>query len=178
MRANGAQQLKDFPRQFSVIDMPESPTTEEQRSFNYEQRKLIFTKLSELREGRVPIFFFNFDRVSQPPNIPGLLTQFAADTKEVLYRLLKEAEVKKGIDLILYTRGGDTNSVWPLVTLIREFDPAFQVLAPFRCHSSGTLLALGARRILMTRLSELSPIDPTTANQFNPRDEASPATPK
>ena len=30
----------------------------------------------------------------------------------------------------------------------------------------------------MTRLSELSPIDPTTANQFNPRDEASPATPK
>jgi hypothetical protein len=62
--------------------------------------------------------------------------------------------------------------------LIREFDPTFQVVAPFRCHSSGTLLALGARRIVMTRLSELSPIDATTANQFNPRDEADAKSPK
>lgn len=151
--------------------MAAAEPTGEQRSFSYEQRKVIFTRLSELRDGRVPLIFFNFDRVSQPPNIPGISTVFAADTKEVVYRLLKEAEFKKGIDLVLYTRGGDTNSVWPLVTLIREFDPGFQVLAPFRCHSSGTLLALGARRIIMTRLSELSPIDPTTANQFNPREE-------
>ena len=46
------------------------------------------------------------------------------------------------------------------------------VLAPFRCHSSGTLVALGARRILMAPLSELSPIDPSTGNQFNPSDPA------
>ena len=152
--------------------------TPEQRSFNYEQRKSLFSELSKKRGGRVPIIFFNFDRVSQPKNIPGLSTLFASDTKEILYRLLKESDVTKGIDLVLYTRGGDTNSVWPLVSLIREFDPAFQVIAPFRCHSSGTLLALGARRIVMTRLSELSPIDPTTANQFNPRDEANPSVSK
>ena len=30
----------------------------------------------------------------------------------------------------------------------------------------------------MTRLSELSPIDPTTANQFNPRDEGNPSASK
>lgn len=156
--------------------VPASPP--EQRSFNYEQRKSLFSELSKKRGGRVPIVFFNFDRVSQPQSIPGLATIFASDTKEVLYRLLKESDVTKGIDLLLYTRGGDTNSVWPLVSLIREFDPAFQVLAPFRCHSGGTLLALGARRIVMTRLSELSPIDPTTANQFNPRDEANPSASK
>lgn len=153
-------------------------STPEQRSFNYEQRRSLFSELSKKRGGRVPFVFFNFDRGSQPQSIPGLSTIFASDTKEVLYRLLKESDVTKGIDLVLYTRGGDTNSVWPLVSLIREFDSAFQVLAPFRCHSSGTLLALGARRIVMTRLSELSPIDPTTANQFNPRDEANPNAPK
>lgn len=86
----------------------------------------------------------------------------------------KESGAEKGIDLCLYTRGGDTNSVWPLVSLIREFDPDFQVLAPFRCHSSGTLVALGAARVVMGPLSELSPIDPSTVNQFNPRDPLEP----
>jgi hypothetical protein len=71
----------------------------------------------------------------------------------------------------LYTRGGDTNSVWPLVSLIREFDPNFEVLVPFRCHSSGTLVALGASKIHMGRLGELSPIDPSTTNAFNPADD-------
>jgi hypothetical protein len=74
------------------------------------------------------------------------------------------------IDICIYTRGGDTNSVWPIVNLIREFDKNFEVLVPFRCHSAGTLLSLGAKRIIMTPLSELSPIDPSTGNQFNPVD--------
>ena len=29
---------------------------------------------------------------------------------------------------------------------------------------------MAAKRIVMTRLAELSPIDPTTGNQFNPVD--------
>ena len=57
--------------------------TPKQRSFNYEQRKSLFSELSKKRGGRVPIIFFNFDRVSQPQSIPGLSTIFASDTKEV-----------------------------------------------------------------------------------------------
>jgi hypothetical protein len=74
------------------------------------------------------------------------------------------------IDLCVYTRGGDVNAVWPIVSLVREFDPDFEVLVPFRCHSSGTIVALGAKRIIMGPLAELSPIDPSTGNQFNPTD--------
>lgn len=44
------------------------------------------------------------------------------------------------------------------------------MLVPYRCHSAGTLVALGAQRIHMTPLAELSPIDPSTGNQFNPVD--------
>jgi hypothetical protein len=72
--------------------------------------------------------------------------------------------------VVLYTRGGATNAVWPITGLLREFDPDFEVLIPFRAHSSGTLFALAANKIIMTALAELSPIDPTTANQFNPRN--------
>ena len=61
--------------------------------------------------------------------------------------------------------------VWPIVSIIREYDPAFEVLVLYRCHSAGTLVALGARRIHMAPLAELSPIDPSTGNQFNTIDQ-------
>lgn len=139
----------------------------------HEDRRKIFEKIEGLRGGRTIVCFFNFDRDSFPL-LPGLATQFYADVKEPLFRVLKESAVTKGIDLCVHTRGGDINSVWPLVSLLREFDQDFEVLVPYRCHSSGTLMALGANRIVLGPLSELSPIDPTTGNQFNPVDPANP----
>ena len=67
------------------------------------------------------------------------------------------------------------NAVWPIVSLFREFDENFEVLVPFRCHSGDTLVALGTKKIVLTPLSELSPIDPTTGNQFNPSDPSNPS---
>lgn len=140
----------------------------------YEDRKPLLTRIEDLRSKRTLVCFFNFDRASVPP-LPGIATQFFADAKEALFRVLRDSSAStKGVDLCLYTRGGDTNSVWPIVSIIREFDPDFEVLVPFRCHSSGTLLALGAKRIILVPLSELSPIDPSTGNQFNPADPANP----
>lgn len=136
---------------------------------DYKGRKPLIRKIEALRKGRTLLCFMNFDRLTDFP-VPGITTQFTADVKEALFRVLKESKPKGGIDLFLYTRGGDTNSVWPFVSIIREFDPDFCVLVPFRCHSSGTLVALGAKRIIMGPLSELSPIDPSTGNQFNPSD--------
>lgn len=137
-------------------------------------RQVLFKKIEALRKGRILICFFNFDRGSNP-NVQGLSTIFHAEAKEALFRVLKESvKSKQGVDLCLYTRGGDTNSVWPIVSLIREFDQNFEVLVPFRCHSSGTLVALGAKSILLGPLSELSPIDPSTGNQFNPVDVTNP----
>lgn len=136
----------------------------------YEDRKKLFSEIENRRGGRKLVALSNFDRNSIPP-LPGLSTQFHADLKESLYRVLKESHIgDKGIDILLYTRGGDTNSVWPIVSLLREFDKDFQVLIPFRAHSAGTLFSLSAKKIVMTRLAELSPIDPTTGNQFNPID--------
>jgi hypothetical protein len=127
-------------------------------------------KIQALRSGRILVAFLNLDRASNPV-IPGLATQFQADVKECLFRVLKESVPTEGkVDLYLYTRGGDVKAVWPIVSLLREFDPDFEVLVPFRYHSGGTLAALGARRIILGPLSELSPVDSSTGNQFNPVD--------
>lgn len=139
----------------------------------YDDRKILIREIEALR-GRKLISICNFDRPSVP-RIGGLLTNLASDLKEPIFRVLKETcKNGEGIDIFLYTRGGDTNAVWPLVCLLREFDKDFEVLVPFRAHSSGTMLALAAKKIVMTRIGELSPIDPTTGNQFNPADPSNP----
>ena len=137
----------------------------------YEERKPLLEKIERLRGNRALVCFFNFDRQVNPPLALGIQTQFHSEAKEALFRVLKESCADKaGVDLCLYTRGGDINSVWPIVSLIREFDPDYEVLIPFRCHSAGTLVALGGKHIHLGPISELSPIDPSTGNQFNPLD--------
>lgn len=124
--------------------------------------------IEEYRNRRL-VVLMNFDRPEHPP-VRGLSSHLDPRVKLPLYRVLKESADGRGLDVFLYTRGGDTNAVWPLVSLLREFDPEFQVLVPFRCHSAGTLVALAARTVVMSRIAELSPIDPTTGNAFNPTD--------
>lgn len=72
------------------------------------------------------------------------------------------------LDLFLMTRGGDTEVPWRIVSLIREFCENFGVLVPYRAHSAGTLVALGANEIVMTKLGELGPIDPTRTHPLLP----------
>lgn len=139
-----------------------------------EQRQEVMREIEKIRDGRRLVALCNFDRV-ESPNLGALATQFKEDIKESLYRVLKETLKRdEKLDLFLYTRGGDVNAVWPIASLLREFDSDFEVLVPFRAHSAGTLLMLAGKKVVMTPIAELSPIDPTTANQFNPRDPTNP----
>jgi hypothetical protein len=136
-----------------------------------QERQAIIGRIEKIRGNRRLVAICNLDRAGDPPQLPGLSTQFEDNLKEPLFRVLKETVGRKDrLDVLLYTRGGATNAVWPIAGLLREFDPKFEVLIPFRAHSSGTMLALAASNIVMSQLGELSPIDPTTANQFNPRE--------
>lgn len=141
----------------------------------YKERKKLMQRIETLRKGRKLLAICNFDRISEPA-LPGVSTQLTSELQEALYRVLRESNITKGIDIFLYTRGGDTNAVWPMTSLLRAFDPNFEVLVPFRSHSAGTMIALAARKIVMTRLGELSPIDPSTGNQFNPIDDLKPGS--
>lgn len=132
-----------------------------------EERLKFIRKLEELR-GSTIICYITGDREN-------VNTRIAPDVIPVFYRHLEQSEKREKIELFLYTRGGDVLTPWRLVHLIREYTEHFNVLVPFRSSSAGTLLCLGANEIVMTKMGELGPIDPSVVNAFNPQDPVNPA---
>jgi len=94
----------------------------------------------------------------------------AMDIIPIVSKQLRQIGKVAKIDLVLYSAGGDTMVPWRLVSMIREYGTTFSVLIPYKAHSAATMISLGADEIVMSDLSEISPIDPSTANVFNPTD--------
>jgi hypothetical protein len=99
---------------------------------------------------------------------PNLGTQIASDILSPFTEHLDKIGDVDKITLLLYTRGGNTLTAWTLVNLIRNFCKDFEVIIPFKCHSAGTLISLGANRIVMTKQATLGPIDPSVNGPLNP----------
>ena len=67
------------------------------------------------------------------------------------------------IDLILHTGGGDVDAAEKLIKLVQDKigeSGDIRAIVPDYAKSAGTLMALGAKSILMSRPSELGAIDP------------------
>lgn len=78
---------------------------------------------------------------------------------EVLHNIKKGAD----LDLMLNTPGGDIDTAEKLVSLLHAWvgdDHTLRVIIPDYAKSAGTLMALGANKIIMSDSSELGPIDP------------------
>src|ERR1035437_8446912 len=101
---------------------------------------------------------------------PGLEAQVSADVIPKFRRHLEAIGEVESISLFLYTRGGDTNVPWRLINLLREYCKRLSVLIPYKAHSSGTLISMGADEIVMGKMGELSSIDPSVTTSFNPPD--------
>ena len=139
-----------------------------------QERKTLIEKIQEKNGSKVLTYFLS-DRETVPKGIdvPGIKHNIDQYAKTMIYDALTRIGHQERLDLFIYTRGGDTNAVWPIVSLLREFCNELQMLIPFKNHSGGTMIGLGADKIIMSKMGELSPIDPTTGNQFNPIDEVS-----
>ena len=109
-------------------------------------------KIEKTRNSRVLVFF-----TSDRPNIN---YQIDEDIIEVFFKKLTEIGQVENIDLVLYSRGGQTHVPLALVKLIRKFCNKFSVLLPFRANSAATMISMGADEIYMTKMAELGPIDP------------------
>lgn len=132
-----------------------------------DDRTRLIGHLEEKRKAKILSCFWG-DR-------PGLVTQMADDTLGFISEILHEMGHQEEIDIFLYTRGGMTTTPLRIAHLTREFCSRLGVIIPFRAHSGGTLLSLGAEKIVMTELAELTPVDPRTANDFNPMNPLNPA---
>jgi hypothetical protein len=59
-------------------------------------------------------------------------------------------------------------AAWNLVNMIRMFCDELEIIVPARARSAGTLMCLGADKVLMTKQATLGPIDPSLNGPLNP----------
>jgi len=130
------------------------------------ERVELIKEIEITRSSRV-IVYFTGDRAP-------FSTKIANDAIKIFHKHLSLLGKQEKISLFLYSRGGDIITPLRLCRLIREYAQEFEVIIPYRAHSAATLLCLGADKIVMGPLAELSPIDPSTEHPFNPIDPNDP----
>lgn len=111
---------------------------------------------------------------------PGFETRIAQDVIDLFIAQLDKIGPVERIVLYLYTRGGDTSAAWNIVNLLKMYCEELVVIIPHKAHSAGTIISLGANKIIMTKQATLSPIDPSINTPMNPtipNDPANQTTP-
>jgi sulfur relay (sulfurtransferase) DsrC/TusE family protein len=98
----------------------------------------------------------------------GLETKIAFDTFPFILQHLTQIGHQEKISLYLYSTGGITMAGYALVNLIREYCDSFDVIIPFKALSCATLVALGADKIVLSKMAQLSPIDPSVQSPLGP----------
>lgn len=91
----------------------------------------------------------------------GLQTQIASDAVVPFVNLLDEIGPVRKLSLLLDTNGGHTSAAWRLINLFHSFCEELEVIIPTKAMSAGTLMSLGANKIVMTKQAALGPIDPS-----------------
>ena len=129
-------------------------------------RKDLIRTLEALRKSRV-ICYVTGDRAP-------FTTKIASDAVPLFEKHLRKIGKCDTLALFLYTRGGDILAPLSIVKLLRNYCQVLEVVIPYHAHSAGTLLALGANKIVMGKMAELSPTDPTTGHPFNPQNPQNP----
>lgn len=99
----------------------------------------------------------------------GMETSIAQDVIDPFVDLLDTIGPVARISLILHTSGGHTLTAWRLINLIRMFCDELEVFVPSKAQSAGTLMSIGADRIVLTKQAVLGPIDPTLSSPLNPQ---------
>lgn len=126
----------------------------------YKDRQDLF-KAIEKKRGSILLTYVTGDR-------QGMETQINVDALDLIAQHLDATDKVDKVSLLLYTRGGATLAAYSMVELIGQFCTNFEVLIPSKAQSAGTLIALGANSIVMTKQATLGPIDPSVNGPLNP----------
>lgn len=128
---------------------------------SYFARQELYSLIENDRDTKV-LAFITSDRQNME-------TAIAQDCIDQFVDLLEQIGPTNRISLILHTNGGQTLAAWRLVNLIRMFCDDLEVLIPLKALSAGTLISIGADRVVMTKQAALGPIDPSVNNPLNPQ---------
>ena len=125
-----------------------------------ERRLELISEIEKIRKSKV-VCYLTGDR-------RGFETRIHPEVHTMLYDHLQKISHAETIDLYLYSTGGVTMAAWSIVNLIREFCNKMSVIIPFKAFSTATLISLGADEIIMGKLGQIGPVDPTVTMPFNP----------
>lgn len=128
---------------------------------SFQTRKGIYQQIEQDRSTKV-LAYITGDR-------RGLETQISADCIDLFVDLLDQIGPTDKLSLILHTNGGETLAAWRLVNLLRIFCDELEILIPMKALSAGTLICIGADKLVMTKQAALGPIDPSVNNPLNPQ---------
>jgi hypothetical protein len=128
---------------------------------DFATRKPFYQKIERARKTKI-ISYVTSDR-------QGAETQIGADCIDIFVDVLDAIGPTSRISLLLHTNGGNTAAAWRLVNLIKTFCDEFEVLIPYKAMSAGTLISLGAQKIVMSKQATLGPIDPSVVHPLGPQ---------
>ena len=126
----------------------------------WKERRKLLTTIEKARKSRA-LLYVTGDRRNQE-------TVIGSDVFGHFVEHLDAIGVTARISLILHTRGGDGMAAWSLVNLVKMFCDELEIIVPEKAHSAGTMIAMGAHRIVMTKQATLSPIDPSLNHPLAP----------
>lgn len=131
------------------------------------QKKSLIEQLENERSSRVVVYFTG---EKNPPE--QFATQIASDALPFFKKILESfgKDINK-ISLVLNTSGGHLEAPWPLVNLIKEYCKVFEVIVLEKALSAGTMIVLGADKVVMMPHSQLSPVDPTASIADNEKKQ-------
>lgn len=134
------------------------------------QRAALYKKIEEERQSKLLVYITG-DR-------PGMETQISPESHDLFLNHLDKFGLPDKITLYLYTRGGDTMAAWGLINLLKQFCKNYEIIVPAKARSAGTLMCLGAEKVVMTKQATIGPIDPSLNSHLNPQNPTSPNNPQ
>lgn len=148
---------------YNVVDMATAKTTTPKKS--------TIASIEEATDSKVIVYVTGDRALFSSMPVPFDISTVVAPDVIPHFKSILSSDHKKSerITLIIYTNGGMIETPWPLVNLIRDYCSEFEVIVLEKSLSAGTLIALGADKIIMPKGSYLSPIDParTIASKQN-----------
>jgi len=76
-----------------------------------------------------------------------------------LYNSVCDKDNMEELDVVLQTGGGDIDAAFNILKILKKSTKKLNIIVPLFAKSAGTLMCLGADKLLMTDLSELGPLD-------------------
>lgn len=117
-------------------------------------------EIARLRKSEVLVLVTNLSPLVGGANIEHAMLAMVGDHLDVLSQKY-ELKVIPKLTMVLSTNGGNLPTARAIVKLIRQYCEQFEVIVFDRAMSAGTLLAVGADRIVMSKKAVLGPVDPS-----------------